>query len=69
MSFTDEEIREELERQYGEDNVFDTDELQEKYTVDAFLAPYITAHRKSDNVQVTLEFTGRPRFYFNPIEL
>jgi hypothetical protein len=59
------DIRNQLEERYGKDNVFDTNELTEKFEVIGFLAPYVTAVRKSDNEKVTLEFMHRPRFYFD----
>ena len=55
--------REALEAQHG--RVWDTSELQEEYQVLGFLAPYIVAIRRSDNVKGSLEFQHNPRFYFN----
>lgn len=52
-----------LEQQWGQ--VWDTTELQRDFTVRAFAAPFVVVTRKSDGVQGTLEFQGRPRFYFS----
>ena len=42
-----------------------SDEMQEKYSVEGFMAPYVTVIRKSDSVRGTLEFGHSPRVYFN----
>lgn len=55
--------REALEAQHG--RVWDTSELQEEFQVLGFLAPYVVALRRSDNVKGSLEFQHNPRFYFN----
>lgn len=44
---------------------WDTTQLQEDYTVEGFSAPFVVVKRKSDSVRGTLEFTHRPRVYFN----
>jgi hypothetical protein len=44
--------------------VWTTDEMREKFTVDGFLAPFVTVIRKADGQRGTLMFTGSPRFYF-----
>jgi len=44
---------------------WDTAELQRDFEVLGFAAPFVFVVRKSDNVKGTLEFTHRPRFYFN----
>ena len=44
---------------------WNTQELQEDFTVSAFLAPFVSVTRKSDGVKGTLEFTHKPRKYFN----
>lgn len=54
--------REDLEHAYG--RVWDTDQLQEAFSVEAFLAPYVYVTRKSDGKKGTLMFTHSPRFYF-----
>ena len=55
--------RKALEAQHG--RVWDTTELQEEFQVIGFLAPYVVAIRRSDNVKGSLEFQHHPRFYFN----
>ncbi len=55
--------REELVNEYGE--VMDTKEVQQKYEVISFLAPYVMVERKADNVRGTLVFQHEPRYYFN----
>ena len=42
-----------------------TGEMQEKYTVEGFSAPYVTVKRKSDGASGSLEFGHSPRVYFN----
>jgi len=58
--------RAELSAKYGE--VWDTSEMSALYTVEGFMAPYVVAVRKADNVRGTLMFSHRPRFYhsFSP---
>jgi len=56
----------ELQEKYGE--VLTTNEATEKYSFKSFLAPFVFVTRKSDDVDGTLEFNARPRFYFNFIE-
>lgn len=56
-------VRKALEQQYG--LVWDTQELQETFTVLGFLAPFVVVQRKSDGVKGSLEFQHSPRFYFN----
>ena len=57
--------REILNKTYGEDNVWDTKQLQELYKVESFLAPLAVVIRRKDNQKGTVEFIHRPRFYFN----
>ena len=47
------------------DQRWDTQELQRDFTVHSFLAPFVFVTRKSDGAKGTMEFTHRPRFYFN----
>jgi hypothetical protein len=62
----DEQVRYgELILQYGEDNVWDTPELEENFEVTGFLAPFCIVRRKSDNVKGLLQFCHSPRFYFD----
>jgi hypothetical protein len=58
-------MRDELQKQYGEDNVWDTKELQEHFSVSSFLVPFAFVSRKSDNAEGTVQFIDDPRFYFN----
>ena len=47
------------------DQRWDTQQLQRDFTVHSFLAPFVFVTRKSDGAKGTMEFTHRPRFYFN----
>ena len=47
------------------DQRWDTQELQRDFIVRSFLAPFVFVTRKSDGAKGTMEFTHRPRFYFN----
>ena len=51
-----------LETKYTQ--VWDTDEMEESFTVTGFLAPLVVVKRKSDGVKGSLMFQHRPRFYF-----
>ena len=55
--------RERLEEIYGQ--VWNTTQLQEDFSVDGFMAPYVGVTRKSDGAKGSLEFQHMPRFYFN----
>ncbi len=55
--------RADLEARYGK--VWSTDELREEFEVLGFAAPLVVVRRKADGVKGSLEFQGRPRFYFN----
>ena len=60
----DEELeRKRLESKYGK--IWNTNELGEDFTVNGFLAPYVSVKRKSDGKKGSLEFQHYPRFYFN----
>jgi hypothetical protein len=52
-----------LEQQY--DQVWDTQQMSEEFTVKGFAAPFVVVMRKSDGVVGSLEFQHSPRFYFN----
>ena len=54
--------RESLEARYGQ--VWSTDELRDAFDVTGFMAPMVTATRKSDGQIGTLLFQHNPRFYF-----
>lgn len=53
--------RENLEARYGD--VWDTQELQEHFTVLGFCAPFVVATRNSDGVKGSLLYQHSPRFY------
>lgn len=55
--------REALQAKYGE--VYDTQEVSERFEVLGFLAPFVVVRRKSDSVKGSLEFQHQPRLYFN----
>ncbi len=55
--------REYLEAKHGQ--VFDTTELQQEFSVEGFMAPFVLARRKSDGIRGTLKFQHSPRFYFS----
>jgi hypothetical protein len=44
---------------------WDTEALTREFEVLGFAAPYVVARRRSDGVKGSLEFTHRPRVYFN----
>ena len=54
--------RKALEFEYGE--VYDTKEVQEKFEIKGFLAPFVGCTRRLDGVEGFLTFQDRPRFYF-----
>ena len=60
--------KEELEKAYGKGNVWNTSELQQKFSVISFLAPYCTVIRKSDGKKGSVQFDHSPRFYYNFVE-
>jgi len=45
--------------------VWDTQALQEDFTVLSFAAPFVRVKRKSDGVLGWMEFNHRPRRYYN----
>ena len=53
--------KEDLEARYGD--VWDTQQLQEHFTVLSFLAPFCVVLRKSDGVRGSVMFQHNPRFY------
>jgi hypothetical protein len=54
--------REALEAEHGQ--VWDTQELQQDFSVQGFAAPFIVVTRKADGVRGSLLFQHRPRFYY-----
>ena len=55
--------REEIEKEYGK--AWDTNQLQEDFTVKGFQAPYVVVTRKADSKTGSLEFQHMPRFYYS----
>ena len=45
--------------------VWTPETLGRDFEVTGFMAPFVVARRRSDNVVGSLEFTHRPRTYFN----
>jgi len=56
-----------LEAKHG--TVWDTTELQRDFTVEGFLAPFVSVTRKADGKRGLLSFQHAPRFYFNFTEV
>lgn len=52
---------EDLRAKYGQ--LWNTNQMQEDYTVHSFAAPFIEVTRKSDGVNGLLMFSHRPRWY------
>jgi hypothetical protein len=59
-------LKERLERQHGQ--VWTTVELQKDFEVVGFGAGLCVVRRRSDQALGSLDFTHRPRFYFNFME-
>jgi hypothetical protein len=51
-----------LEEKYGQ--TWNTEELQQDFSVLGFAAPYVIVERKSDHKKGSLMFQHHPRFYF-----
>lgn len=63
---TDEQARlDQLVVEYGADNVWDTQGVQRDFEIEGFMAPFVVARRRTDNVKGTLMFCHSPRFYFD----
>lgn len=45
--------------------IWDTDGMVQDFTTIGFQAPFVVVTRNADGTQGSLEFTHRPRFYFN----
>ena len=58
--------RAELEARYGQ--VWNTEQLRERFEVKGFMAPLVVARDKQTGELGSLEFQGSPRFYFNWIK-
>ena len=57
--------RAELEKQFGTSQVWNTDELQEEFSVIGFMAPFVTVKDKKTGKTASMEFQHMPRFYFD----
>jgi hypothetical protein len=53
-----------LIQRYGDNNVWDAEEMSALFTVEGFMAPFVVVVRKSDGKTGTLLFQDIPRFYF-----
>ena len=58
------ELRKQLEEKYGVGNVYDTDQLQEKFEVISFVFYMVECKRKSDGVCGVMDFNHMPRLYY-----
>lgn len=54
-----------LEEKYGKDNVWDTDELEKRFSIQGFLAPFCVATERETGKKGVLTFQHSPRFYFD----
>lgn len=57
--------RQELEKIFGKDNVWNTEEVIKEFEILTFSAPYCIARKISTGEIGSLLFQHRPRFYFN----
>lgn len=53
-----------LEEQYGKGNVWNTTELQARFQVISFAAPYCVVKERGTGKQGVVAFQHSPRFYF-----
>lgn len=60
------EKKSELAEEYGEENVFTTRELEEKFNIQHFLMPECFGVNRETGERVRIYFTGSPRVYYNP---
>lgn len=51
--------------QYGENQVFNTEQFKNKFQVKGFLAPFVIVVEKATGKEGSLQFIHYPRFYFN----
>lgn len=54
-----------LVEEFGADNVWDTQGVQRDFEIIGFMAPFVVARRRADNVKGSLTFCHSPRFYFD----
>ena len=60
------EWKEALQNQYdGVQDIYTTNEATAKYEFIGFMAPYALVKDRVTGIKGTLEFTHRPRLYFN----
>ena len=57
-------LKTEMRKIYGND-VYNTEEMQEKFSVESFMAPYVMVTEKSTGLKGSLQFTHMPRLYFS----
>jgi len=57
--------KEELEKEYGKGNVFDTEEATKKFHFIGFMAPFAYVEEKEHGIKGILTFQHAPRFYFD----
>ncbi len=57
--------RQRLIDQYGEGNVWNTDELQKEFEVQSFAAPFCIVRQRSTGKRGAVSFQHSPRFYFD----
>ena len=62
---TKDQTRQRLEETYGKDNVWNTDEIWQDFSIEGFMAPFVVATRKADGVRGSLEFLHEPRYYYD----
>ena len=65
MNDTTEQERIRLQSIHGADNVWNTNEVGDKFEITGFMAPFCFATRIADGKKGILEFQHYPRFYFN----
>ncbi len=54
-----------LEEMHGVGNVWTTSELQQKFTVLGFMAPFCVVQRKTDGIRGSVKFQHDPRLYYS----
>ena len=54
-----------LVKDFGADNVWDTEGVSRDFEIIGFMAPFVVVRREADNVKGSLTFCHDPRFYFD----
>jgi len=54
-----------LEREYGADNVWDTQQLSARFEVLGFMAPFCIVRDRKTGAKGSVMFQHSPRFYFS----